>query len=64
MMAVGFAICRNMAELGSRPIIVQRPEQTCSELLTVIEQFLKSDGLRDGPVVEEQVDLISAGSRQ
>src|ERR1035438_7664202 len=54
VMAVGFAICGDVGQLWPVALIVEGGQQTPGEVLPIVEQALKGNGARNGPVVEEQ----------
>ena len=56
MMAICFAVGRNVHQLRAGAIIGEAAEQAVCEFFAVVEQFFKGDSLRHRAVVEEQVN--------
>src|SRR5258708_7057560 len=56
MVAVGLPVGGNMNQLGPRPLVGKRIHQSLRKTLSVVEQTLKCDAMRDRSVVEEKTD--------
>src|ERR1017187_3977114 len=56
MMAITFAVGSNVHELWPGPLIRKTTQQSTGESLAIIEQSFKCHTLRDGAIVEKNID--------
>ena len=61
VVAVGLAVGRAVHQLGTLAAIGKHAAQPRGQPVAVLEQVLEGDRARDGPIVEEQRELMAAG---
>src|SRR5512146_2982489 len=61
MMAIGFAVGGNVHELWPAARVGETAYKTLGEVFAVGEQVFKGYGLRNRPVIKEQVDIAAGG---
>ena len=59
MVAICFAICRDVSQFRDGPVIGQRGQQPRGKSFPIVQQLFKCDRLRNGSIVEEQMDGLA-----